>query len=138
MDIYQLEQVITESIRITTDTASLIGVFITYNPQKVKSSGVIRLGICDHYMIYICSKDAINRSPASIVESRSFKNYKKYAFRRDLFGTLNSTNIGKDLDLNKMWETWKNVLTSIADKHSPLRTLFILLSGMADCKLELQ
>ena len=44
-EIYQFEQVITESIRITTDTASLIGVFISNNPQKVKSSGEIRLGI---------------------------------------------------------------------------------------------
>ena len=49
MDIYQLEQIITEPTRMTTD-----------NPQKVKSSGVIRLGISDHYMIYVCTKDAIN------------------------------------------------------------------------------
>ena len=84
MDIYQLEQIITEPTRITTDTTSLIDVYITNSPQKVKSSGVIRLGIRDHYMIYVCTKDAINRSPPKIVESRSFKNYSKFAFRRDL------------------------------------------------------
>ena len=122
MDIYQLEQIITEPTRITIDAASLIDVFITNSPLKVKSSGVIRLGISDHYMIYVCTKDAINRSPPKIVESRSFKNYNKFAFRRDLFYTLNSINIGKELDPNKMWETWKNVFTSIADKHAPLRT----------------
>ena len=122
MDIYQLEQIITEPTRITIDTASLIDVFITNSPLKVKSSGVIRLGISDHYMIYACTKDAVNRSPPKIVESRSFKNYNKFAFRRDLFYTLNSINIEKGLDPNKMWETWKNVFTSIADKHAPLRT----------------
>ena len=85
---------------------------------------MIRLGISDHYMIYVCklcTKDAINRSPPKIVESRSFKNYNKF-IRRDLFDTLNSINIEKELDPNKMWETWKNVFTSIADKHAPLRT----------------
>ena len=82
MDIYQLEQIITEPTRITTDTASLIDVFITNSAQTVKSSGVIRLGISDHYMIYACTKDAINRSPLKIVESRSFKNYNKFAFIR--------------------------------------------------------
>ena len=45
MDIYQLEQIITEPTRITTDTASLIDIFITNSAQKVKSSGVIRLGL---------------------------------------------------------------------------------------------
>ena len=96
MDIYQLEQIITEPTRITIDTASLIDEFITNSPLKVKSSRVIRLGISDHYMIYVCklcTKDAINRSPPKIVESRSFKNYNKFAFRRDLFDTLNSINI---------------------------------------------
>ena len=122
MDIYLLEQIITEPTRITTDTASLIDVFITNSPQKVKSSGVIRLGISDHYMIYVCTKDAINRLPPKIVESRSFKNYNKFAFRRDLYDALNSANIEKELDPNKMWEIWKNVFTSIADKHAPLRT----------------
>ena len=110
MDIYQLEQIITEPTRITIDMASLIDVFITNSPLKVKSSGVI----------YVCTKDAINRSPPKIAESRSFKYYNKFAFRRDLFYTLNSINIGKELDPNKMWETWKNVFTSIADKHTPL------------------
>ena len=122
MDIYRLEQIITEPTRITTDTASLIDVFITNSPQKVKWSGVIRLGISDHYMIYVCTKDAIKRSPPKIVESRSFKNYNKFAFRRDLFDTLNSTNLEKKLDPNKERETWKNVFTSFPDKHAPLRT----------------
>ena len=53
MDIYQLEQIITEPTQITIDTASLIDIFITNSPLKVKSSGVIRLGISDHYMIYV-------------------------------------------------------------------------------------
>ena len=58
MDIYQLEEIITEPTRVTIDTSSLIDVFITNINQKVKSSGVIRLGISDHYMIYVCTKAA--------------------------------------------------------------------------------
>jgi hypothetical protein len=66
MDIYQLEQIITEPTRVTIDTSSLIDVFITNIAQKVKSSGVIRLGISDHYMIYVCTKDAISRPPPKV------------------------------------------------------------------------
>jgi hypothetical protein len=70
LDFYQLEQIITEPTRVTIDTTSLIDVFITNIFQKVKSSGVIRLGISDHYMIYVCTKDAIlSRPPPKIVEN---------------------------------------------------------------------
>lgn len=79
IDIYQLEQIISEPTRVTTETTSLIDVFITNIPQKVKSSGVLRISISDHYMIYVCTKDAISRPPPKIVETRSFKNYNKFA-----------------------------------------------------------
>ena len=122
MDIYQLEQIITEPTQVTTETTSLIDVFITNIPQKVKSSGVVHLGISDHYMIDVCTKDAISRPPPKIVETRSFKNYNKFAFRRDLFYELNSSDIEAELDPNKMWEKWRNVFTFITDKHAPLVT----------------
>ena len=76
MDIYQLEQIMTEPTQITTDTTSLIDVFITIKQlTKVKSSGVICVGTSDHNIIYVCTKDAINRSPSKVVESRSFNNF---------------------------------------------------------------
>ena len=80
----------------------IIDVLITNSPQKFKSSAVIRLGISDHFMIYVCIKDAINRPPRKIVESRSFKNYSKFSFKRDVFDTLNSTNIKKELDQRRI------------------------------------
>ena len=102
MDIYQLQQIITEPRRITTDMVYLFDVFITNSLQKVKLSGVIHLGISDHYVIYVYTKHAINRSLPKIVESRSFKHYQKIAFRRDLSDALNSTKIGKELDQKKV------------------------------------
>lgn len=74
MDIYQLEQIMTDPTRVIIDTSSLTGIFTTNIPQKVKPGGVIRLGMSDHYMIYACIKESISRPPANIVETRSFKN----------------------------------------------------------------
>ena len=56
MDIYQLKQIIKEPTRVTNNTSSLIDLFVTNNPQKLKTSGVIRIGISDHYVIYACTK----------------------------------------------------------------------------------
>ena len=124
MDVYQLKQIITEPTRITNYSQSLIDVFITNNPHKVNTSGVVRIGISDHYMIYVSTKVSIGKSPPKIVESRSFKNYNKVAFKSDLLNMLNSSFIGLELELdpNVMWLKWRNVFTSIAEKHAPLTT----------------
>ena len=124
MDVYQLKQIITEPTRITNYSQSLIDVFITNNPYKVNTSGVIRIGISDHYMIYVSTKVSIGKSLPKIVETRSFKNYNKVAFKSDLLNMLNSSFIGLDLELdpNVMWLKWRNVFTTIAEKHAPLRT----------------
>ena len=61
MDVYQLKQIITEPTRITNYSQSLIDVFITNNPYKVNTSGVIRIGIGDHYMIYVSTKVSIGK-----------------------------------------------------------------------------
>ena len=55
-----------------------------------------------------------------MVETRSFKNYNKFAFRRDLWNRLNSLNIEAELDPKKCGGKWRNVFTSTADKHVPL------------------
>ena len=96
--------------------------FITNNPQKVISSGVIHIGISDHYMIYACSKVAICKSPARIVETKSFKNYNNLLFRNDMLNAFNSSYSDQELEPNKMWGNWLNIFTTIAHTHAPLRT----------------
>ena len=122
MDIYQLKQIIKEPTRVTNNATSLIDLFITNNPHRIKTSGVIRVGISDHYVIYACTKASLCKLPPKIIESRSFKNYSKFAFQSDLFHAINSPYITEELDPNKMWENWKNVFSSIANKHAPLKT----------------
>ena len=124
MDIYQLRQIIKEPTRLTNNISSLVDLFVTSNPQKVKTSGVIRIGISDHYVIYACTKASLTYKSSSpkIVESRSFKNYSKSAFQSDLFQELKSSHIKEELDPNKMWENWKSAFVFVANKHAPLKT----------------
>ena len=83
--------------------------------SMISTSGVIRIGISNHYMIYVSTKVSIGKSSPKIVESRSFKNYNKVAFKSDLQNMLNSSFIGLELELdpNVMWLKWRNVFTSI-------------------------
>ena len=105
MDVDQLKQIITKPIRIKNNSQSLIDVFIRNNAHKVNSSGVICIGISDHYMIFVSTKVSIGKSLPKIVESRSFKNCNKIAFKCDLLNMLNYslTELELELDPNIMW-----------------------------------
>ena len=70
-------------------------------------------------MLYACSKVAICKSPARIVETKSFKNYNKLLFRNHIF---NSSHSDQELESNKVWGNWLNIFTTIADTQAPLRT----------------
>lgn len=50
MDIYQSKQIIKEPVRVANNATSQIDLFITNIPCRLKASGVIRVGICDHYI----------------------------------------------------------------------------------------
>ena len=100
----------------------MIDLFITNNPQKVISSGVIPIVIRANCMIYACPKVAICKSPPKIVLTRSFKNDNILLFRNDMLNAFNSSYYDQELEPNKMWENWLNIFTTMADTHAPLRT----------------
>ena len=75
--IYQLQQLIDEPTRCSASTRTLIDVVYTNCPSKVAASGVIRLGISDHDLIYAIRKVAIkpivNKHMHKVVNIRNMK-----------------------------------------------------------------
>ena len=88
IELFQIEQLITEPTRVTENTETLIDWFMTNAPEKVSSSGVLHIGISDHSLIYGCRKIALKKSSPKIVETRNFKNYTPFAFNSDLYESL--------------------------------------------------
>lgn len=60
----------------------------------------------------------ISKQPYNFIQSRQFRNYWRSNFQDDL---LLLNNIVDSEDTNIMWNCWKNVFQTIADKHAPLR-----------------
>ena len=56
---HSLEQMIT---RPTDQTATLIDHILTNSPDKVSQSGIIDLGLSDHYLIYCTRKTSLPKS----------------------------------------------------------------------------
>ena len=59
---HSLEQIITRPTRITDQTATLIDHILTNSPDKVSQSGIIDLGLSDHYLIYCTRKTSLPKS----------------------------------------------------------------------------
>ena len=93
---YQLEQLIKDytriAVRITKEnerhtSKTLIDHFSTNKPKYILSSGVIKSGMVDYYMIYVIQKVnawRIRSKKSRILETRSLRNYDKAKFLHDL------------------------------------------------------
>ena len=90
IDIYQLQQHIQCPTRITSTTASLLDVILTYyGDDKILDTGVIHLGISDHSLVYLCRKLSIPKAPPKTVFTRHYKNYNVNQFNNDLSEVFN-------------------------------------------------
>jgi len=68
---YQYTQLIKEPTRITNNSSTLIDLFLTNEPKKIASTGVMVLGISDHNLIYAIKKLASEKSKPITTQSRS-------------------------------------------------------------------
>ena len=65
-------------------TQTLIDLCITNACDKVINSGVLPLGISDHYLVYMTQKAHYDRNSPRTIGTRQFKNFQKENFLFDL------------------------------------------------------
>ena len=104
-------------MRITANTATTVDLFITNNPDKYSHSGISRISISDHSLIYAISKLCIPTRPSNIIFSRQFKNFEPTCFRQDL--SLAPWHSVTDLhDPNSAWSVWRNLFLHVSNIHA--------------------
>ena len=122
-DIYGLHQLITEPTRITQNTSTLIDVVFTNCPDIIVCSGVKHVGISDHSLVYAYRKlsaDSQSRGHKTVTY-RKMKKLCSASFRNDI-AKQNWESLEQIHDPNVIWNEWKRMFLSCADKHAPLRT----------------
>ena len=132
---FQFEQLITDFTRVVATTRSnngeistsktIIDHFSTNRPNFISYSGVIKLGMTDHYMTLgirkLTAKLQVTRMEF-MTEVRSMRNYDKEAFLFDLQNVdwEMATSNARD-DLNAMASNFYDLFHSILDVHAPLK-----------------
>ena len=112
----QFEQLIKEPTRVTESSKTQIDLAFTNKPEIVTNSGVVHLGISDHSLIFIQRKISIQRKAPKIIKKRKFKNYNVGYFKQDL--AINMQTISITNDPNEMWDEWKHIFLTVADRHA--------------------
>ena len=71
---FQLEQLIKEPTRITSQSQTLIDLAFSNRPEIIIKSGVDHVGMSDHSLIYIHRKISIPRKQPKIINTRRLIN----------------------------------------------------------------
>ena len=113
-----------EPTRATGDLSTLIDLVIASKETLIRNTRTLELGISDHRLIYGCLCTKIKRPPPKIVKGRTFKNFNRFEFIRDVENAPWSVcSVFDDPDDN-YW-AWSTIFSDICDRHAPKRQVKI-------------
>lgn len=119
-NLYQYKQLIHEPTRVSQHSETLIDHFYTTHADNIVKSGVSKITISDHFLIYGIRKFPSFKEQSEILEFRDFKNFNEESFRLDL-ASLSNLSLDHYNDPNRSWLMWKHKFLEIVNKHAPLK-----------------
>ena len=113
-----LKQIIRKATRICDTTETLIDIIATNNISTIVNHGVISTGIGDHEMVGCVRKINWVKFKPRLIKCHDYRKYNPKEMSEDLrkqnwYPVLNSRNV------NNAWNTMKNIMLEIFDKHAP-------------------
>ena len=122
---FGLKQLIDKPTRITSTTSTTIDLILT-DSNYISSSGVLDICISDHLPIYCLKKKAREHNPKKVVKGRSYKNYEKVDFQRDV---INDSRWGKFweevYDVDVMWKIFHEIIVEHANYYCPIVNMYV-------------
>ena len=120
---FGLTQVVSEPTRVTSNSRTLIDHIYCNCPENVKSVLVPKLGLSDHFPIFVTRK-IHNRIPKGkhhhTISYRSFKNFDEHKFINDLQAVpWDLIKIFDDTD--DILEAWTDLFLQVVNKNIPIK-----------------
>ena len=115
-----MRQLITEATRVTSTSSTLLDVILSNNHDMHVNSGVLKIALSDHYLVYTtiksCTKSEFKNHFE--VKFRDLKNFDREAFVNDL-----SNEPAFDCEIpHATWENVYSCFDRICNAHAPIRT----------------
>ena len=122
-DLFELKQLITEPTRVTDTSSSTIDVILTSMPESHSESGVRKVALSDHYIVYTILQFKKEKKKHKEVRFRDYKNFNAENFIHDLRTSSILHNVSLIQDVDDAWDIWKKEVLRISDKHAPIKIM---------------
>ena len=123
-ELFSLKQLIEEPTRVTLTSSSINDHIATTSARNIIESGVHKVSMSDHYMIFCVRKfEGALKKEHKVVTTRSMKNFDKDAFLADVAGICWERGFDETDDGNVLVTQWSTLFSLIIDKHAPIKTL---------------
>ncbi len=123
-DIYELfsfKQLIEEPTRVTLTTSSIIDHIATTKVPNIVESGVHKVSLSDHFMVYCIRKfNGAVIKDHKVIKTRKMKHFNEEAFLADVSSIFWGQMVTQTDDIDIIVNNWSNLFSSIIDKHAPL------------------
>ena len=123
-DLFGFRQMINEPTRETLDTSTLIDHVATNTPANIVDSGVLKISLSDHYLVFCIRKfrGFIQRQP-KLIRSRRMKNFVYESFLFDL-GQIDWDGIVRNSgNVHDAVQQWSTTLSLVIEMHAPLQDM---------------
>ena len=125
LNMYALEQLISKPTRISSSSSSLIDHILCNTSEKICQSGVIEVGISDHFAIFCTRKTTREHTgKQSTVRIRSLKHYTQEAFIEKLEQT-DWSELYLCRNVNQAWEMFRKLFQSTLNSIAPYKEIKI-------------
>lgn len=106
---------------MTENTSTTLDLIFVNNCHCIVSHGVQESGISDHSIVFATKEAGVHKAPAEIRELRSYKNYNKDEFQRDV-ARVPWRLIESFDDINDaVEEAWNILFLDVANRYTPMR-----------------
>ena len=127
---FGFKQLVLSPTRVTQSTSSILDLILSTCPQHHTTTGVHKLTLSDHYMVYTCINIIPNRRGHRELKYRSYKNFDEsqcladfqqaYQNINDQFRKKNTNDTDHDI-LEHNWNHWKMLFLNVSNTHAPIK-----------------
>lgn len=117
---YNLSQIIKSPTRCTATTNSILDLIFT-NSSCIAFASPIEVNISDHEPVVAVRKSARFKLPKVNFTCRSYHNYSREAFQRDLT-EHDWSDFFDNEDVNQLWDEMEQTILASADTHCPYKS----------------
>ena len=124
-NLLRLTQLMEEPTWATCETATLTDhIATTKHDINISKSGILKLALSDHYMVYCIRKlNGLTSKNHKSIKTRNMKQFSQEAFLRDVASIDWKQALGFSGDANLLVQQFSNAFSQVIEKHTSLRQI---------------